>query len=291
MGRIRIGISGWQYDNWEGAFYPHDIPKKQHLEYLASVFPTVEINGTFYSLKQPKHFSSWYARTPRDFVLSVKGGRFITHMKRLADVRVALANHFASGVLELGDKLGPHLWQLPANFRFDAERLESFLELLPRNVGEAQALAREHDDRVAEPCVKSPSAPQRRLRHALEVRHESFRCAQFISMLRRYGIALVASHSDRWPYFEDVTAGFVYVRLHGPAELYASPYDDRALKYWSDRVRLWRQGRQPADAVTTTDYEPPARKQRDVYVYFDNTDKVHAPANARRMMAELGLER
>jgi uncharacterized protein YecE (DUF72 family) len=289
VSRIRIGISGWQYGDWQGRFYPGGLPHKDRLRYLARRFETVEINGTFYSLKQPKHFRRYYRQTPRDFRFAVKGGRFITHMKRLEDVRVPLANHFASGVLELREKLGPHLWQLPANFAFDAGRIEAFLDMLPRDTEAAARLAAEHDDRL--PGEAATSAYGRhRLRHALEVRHPGFLCDAFIGLLHDYGVALVFSHSkDRWPYFEDVTAGFVYVRLHGPGKLYASPYDERALDYWSDRVRCWHEGGQPADAATAGSRQPPRRHRRDVYVYFDNTDKVHAPDNARTMAERLGI--
>ena len=289
MSRIRIGISGWEYGDWQGRFYPSDLSRKERLGYLASRFPTVEINGTFYSLKQPKHFRSYYRQTPADFRFAVKGGRYLTHMRRLTDVRVPLANHFASGVLELKEKLGPHLWQLPGNFRFDRERIEAFLALLPRDSEAAAKLAEEHDDRLpGEAATRSHG--RHRLRHALEVRHESFLCDEFMGLLHDYGVALVFSHSkDRWPYVEDVTAGFVYVRLHGPGALYASPYDEHALAYWSERVRRWHEARQPADAIIAGTRKPPARRSRDVYVYFDNTDKVHAPENAETMAERLGL--
>ena len=196
MGRIRIGISGWEYADWQGRFYPPGLPQKERLDYLAQRFNTVEINGTFYSLKQPQHFRRYYEKTPRDFRFAVKGGRYITHMKRLRDVRTPLANHFASGVLELKEKLGPHLWQLPANFAFDAPRIDAFLELLPRDTDSAAALACEHDERLpGEPSTLIPR--NRRLRHALEVRHPSFLCDEFVAMLREHRVALVFSHGER----------------------------------------------------------------------------------------------
>lgn len=289
MSRIRIGISGWQYADWQDRFYPSELRQKERLGYLAGQFPTVEINGTFYSLKKPQHFRNYYEQTPRDFRFAVKGGRFITHMKRLSDVRIPLANHFASGVLELKEKLGPHLWQFPGDFKFDIGRLERFLELLPRDLDAATRLAGEHDDRLpGEPFTGSGG--KQRVRHALEVRHPSFLCEDFIRLLHDSGVALVFSHSNkRWPYVEDITAGFVYVRLHGPGKLYASRYDSTALSYWADRVRCWHAGEQPADAKTVSTRKSPPRKSRDVYVYFDNTDKVHAPDNARRMAREVGL--
>lgn len=288
MGRIRIGISGWEYADWQGRFYPPGLPQKERLDYLAQRFNTVEINGTFYSLKQPQHFRRYYEKTPRDFRFAVKGGRYITHMKRLRDVRTPLANHFASGVLELKEKLGPHLWQLPANFAFDAPRIDAFLELLPRDTDSAAALACEHDERLpGEPSTLSPR--NRRLRHALEVRHPSFLCDEFVAMLRKHRVALVFSHGERWPYVEDITAGFVYVRLHGPGQLYASPYDAASLERWSRRVALWHAGKEPRDAVHAAALAARPVRSRDVYVYFDNTDKVHAPDNAERMATRLGV--
>ncbi len=287
MSRVYVGISGWEYADWQGRFYPDDLPQKERLSYLARQFPTVEINGTFYSLKQPQHFRRYYEQTPKHFRFAVKGGQYITHRKRLSDVRVPLANHFASGVLELRDKLGPQLWQLPPNFRFDADRIAAFLELLPRTTSEAAELAKEHDRRLpGKPATTTDRT--RRMRHALEVRHPSFCCEEFVTLLHRHGVALVFSHSERWPYLEDITAGFVYARLHGPAELYSSPYDEDALKRWSDRIRAWHSGAAPDDAKTVSARQPPRRKARDVYVYFDNTDKIHAPANARRMLEQLG---
>ena len=289
MSRIRIGISGWEYDDWQGRFYPEDLPRKERLPFLASRFPTVEINGTFYSLKQPKHYRRYYDQTPADFRFAVKGGGYITHRKRLKDARTPLANHFASGVLELKEKLGPHLWQLPARFAFDAERIDTFLSLLPRTTTEAAKLARRHDGRIpGKPATSAHGS--RRLRHALEVRHPSFFCDEFITLLHKHGVALVLSHSERWPYAEDVTAGFVYIRLHGPGELYASPYDRGAVARWSERVRAWHEAREPDDAANVSDRKPPSRQGRDVYVYFDNTDKIHAPENAREMQRYLHLQ-
>jgi uncharacterized protein YecE (DUF72 family) len=290
MSGIYVGISGWEYDDWKGKFYPKELPAAKRLRYLSRRLPTVEINGTFYSLKQPQHFRRYYDQTPADFRFAVKGGRYITHMRRLIDVRVPLANHFASGVLELRDKLGPLLWQLPASFRFDAERIDRFLSTLPRNTGSGAALARQHDARLPGEAATDGHG-RHRLRHALEVRHESFFCPEFIALLHKHGVALVLSHSERWPYAEDITAGFVYMRLHGPAKLYASPYDDKQLAYWTDRVLAWHAGGEPSDARTVSSRKAPRRKSRDVFVYFDNTDKVHAPANALAMLERLEKRR
>jgi uncharacterized protein YecE (DUF72 family) len=291
MPETRIGISGWRYREWRGSYYPADLPQKRELEYAANHFDSIEINGTFYSLQRPEYFRSWYARTPADHLFAVKGGRFITHMKRLRNVETALANFFASGVLALEDKLGPFLWQFPANLGFD-ERFEAFFRRLPRDSFEAAALARHHDRRV--PGSRGLYEPTRRraLRHAVEVRSPSFVCREFVDLLRSQGIALVvADTAKRFPYFEDVTADFVYVRLHGDVELYKSGYTPAAIRRWAERVRAWRAGREPRDAVRASPRRAPRTRGRDVYVYFDNDVKAHAPFDALALARELGVER
>ena len=187
-GDIRIGISGWRYKGWRGVFYPKGLPQKRELEHAASIFRSIEINGTFYSLQRPENFTAWAAATPEDFVFAVKGPRYITHMKRLKDSETPLANFFASGVFRLGHRLGPILWQLPPNFSFEPKRIESFLKLLPRDTEKAASIARRHDKWLTSraevrPHVKMP------LRHALEIRHESFRVKEFIELLRAYDVA------------------------------------------------------------------------------------------------------
>jgi uncharacterized protein YecE (DUF72 family) len=275
-GRIRIGISGWRYGPWRGKFYPRDLRQKDELAFAAGHFSSIEINGTFYSLQSPASFRAWHDATPRDFVFSVKGPRFITHMKRLRDVQIPLANFFASGVLALGAKLGPVLWQLPPSFRFDPERLEGFFSLLPRTTGQAVRLARRHDAKLRHRAVLKTDA-DRPVRHALEIRHDSFRDPAFITLLRRHGIALVVADTVKWPLLMDATADFVYVRLHGSEQIYVSGYGGKALDGWAGRIRAWSSGRE-ADGDHAG---PPApRRQRDVYVYFDNDAKVRAPFDA-----------
>ena len=288
MGEIRVGISGWRYRGWRGTFYPADWPHRRELEYAARHVGSVELNGTFYSLQRPESFRAWYDAVPADFRFAVKGGRFITHMKRLAGVETPLANFFASGVLRLGDKLGPILWQLPPTQRFDEARLDAFFRLLPRDTDAAAALARRHDRRVPRVWLRAPA--RRPLRHAVEVRHESFRDPRFVALLRRHRIALVvADTAGRWPFMQDVTADFVYVRLHGDAELYVSGYTGAALAQWAARVRAWAAGRPAAGAILIG--PRPARRAagRDVYVYFDNDAKVRAPFDATALAARLGL--
>lgn len=216
---MRIGISGWRYAPWRGVFYPRALPQRAELAYAARTFASIEINGSFYSLQHPSSWRAWYEATPAGFEFAVKGPRFLTHMKRLREARRPLANFLASGVLALREKLGPILWQLPRNFRFEPARFEEFFALLPADTAAALHLARGRDARMYGRSVLKIDAP-RRLRHAIEVRHESFRDPAFIALLRRFGIALVVSDSPRlWPRLEDVTADFLYLRLHGARRL------------------------------------------------------------------------
>jgi uncharacterized protein YecE (DUF72 family) len=288
-GETRIGISGWRYAPWRSKFYPKGLPQRQELFFASRMLPTIELNGSFYSLQRPESYLAWHDETPDGFVFAVKGSRYITHMRRLKDVRIALANFLASGVLALRAKLGPFLWQLPPSMAYDPERLEDFFSLLPRDTSAAMALAREHDERMEgrswlERCAKRP------LRHAVEVRHPSFADPAFIAQLRRHGIALVvADTAGRWPLLEDLTADFVYVRLHGDKELYASGYDDAALDQWAARIEAWRRGRQVKDARKASTRPAPRRARRDVYCYFDNDAKVHAPYDAANLARRLGV--
>ena len=238
---IRVGTSGWLYKEWRGgAFYPKDVPQRSWLEYLSRLVNSVELNGSFYRLQTPERYRAWRDRTPADFEFAVKGGRFITHLKRLRDIDGPLANFFGSGVFELGDKLGPILWQLPASVPFDPDLLAAFFDRLPR---------------------ATPAG--RPLRHALEPRHPGFTEPMFLDLLREHRIALViADTAGRFPYLEDITADFAYVRLHGDEELYVSDYSDAALDIWAKKVREL------------------AAATGDVYVYFDNDVHAHAPWNA-----------
>jgi uncharacterized protein YecE (DUF72 family) len=289
MAQIRVGISGWRYRRWRGTFYPRGLPQRRELEYAARHVRSVEINGSFYSLQRPEHYRAWYEATPAGFVFAVKGGRFITHMKRLGGGEAPLANFFASGVLRLDDKLGPILWQLPPSQRFDEPRLAAFLALLPRDTRAAAALARRHDARLQGRAWTRPGR-SRPLRHAFEVRHESFRDPRFVALLRRHRAALVvADTAGAWPLMEDVTADFVYVRLHGESELYASGYTEAALAAWAARVRAWARGRTPAGSRLVAPPAPPRAGGRDVFVYFDNDAKVRAPFDATALAARLGL--
>ena len=271
MGKIHIGISGWRYAPWRGKFYPPGLAQARELDYASRQLPTIEINGSFYSLQRPESYAAWYAATPPGFLFAVKGNRFITHMLKLKDIDGPLANVLASGVFALREKLGPFLWQFPEMVRFDLERFEHFLSILPQDTDAGLALARQYQSRMegkvfVEPIEKRP------MRHAVEIRHESFRDERFIALLRKYNVALVvADTAGKWPYMDEVTADFVYIRLHGDKELYASGYDDEATARWAARIQAWS-------------------ANGDVYCYFDNDIKVHAPYDAQRLIAALGLD-
>ena len=285
-GNVRIGISGWTYKPWRGVFYPTELPRNRELAYAAKVFRSIEINGTFYSLQRPESFAAWAAQTPDTFVFAIKAPRYITHLRRLKEIEVPLANFFASGVLCLAAKLGPLLWQFPPYFRFDPGRIESFFALLPADTEATAALARRHDAWLTG-RVWTETDALRPLRHAIEIRHPSFAVPAFIDLLRVYGIALVCADAVEWPRLMDLTADFVYCRLHGSEVLYTSGYDDDALDRWAARVAAWARGEEPGDAERVIDAPGPNRAARDVFVYFDNDAKVRAPFDARGLIGRV----
>ena len=270
---VRIGISGWTYPRWRGTFYPRGLPQRQELRYAAERMNSVEINGSFYSLQRRSSFEAWAASVPEDFVFAVKGGRFITHMKKLSGIETPLANFLASGVLALDQKLGPILWQLPPNLGFNAGRMDAFFAQLPRSAGSAAEIAAYHDQRIPDDRALTRAAhPKHRLRHAIEPRHESFRTPEFYRLLRRYEMALVISDNPgKWPIFTEITTDLMYLRLHGHDQLYVSGYSDHELDDWAAKIRSWTE------------------RGCDVYVYFDNDAKVHAPFDAMSLMERLGV--
>jgi uncharacterized protein YecE (DUF72 family) len=280
-GEVRIGMSGWTYAPWRGVFYPKGLPQTRELEYAAHQFRSIEVNGTFYGMLWPDVFAAWARQVPKDFLFSVKGPRYITHIRRLRAAETPLANFIASGLLRLGPKLGPILWQLPPNFRFDAEQIDAFLKLLPHDTMAAARLARKHDNRLRGPAWLNAGA-ERPMRHAFEIRHESFRDRAFIDLLRRHNVALVCADSVEWPRLMDITSDFVYCRLHGSEQLYASGYDDVALDDWAQRVVAWARGGDPNSAAHAGGEA--RRRVRDVFVYFDNDEKVRAPIDAQGLM-------
>jgi uncharacterized protein YecE (DUF72 family) len=286
-GIVRIGISGWTYAPWRGNFYPAGLLQADELSYASRQVDTIEINGTFYGLQRPDAFARWYDETPEGFVFAVKGPRFITHIRRLRDIETPLANFFASGVLRLEEKLGPVLWQFPPSFHFSAERFDHFFSFLPRDTDAAAALAEGRSEWLPDRAW-AKTAQRRELRHAIEIRHQSFLEPAFVTLLRRHRVALVFADSVAWPYAEDVTNDFVYLRLHGSEELYASGYSDEALDHWAARIKLWAAGREPNDArLIVADAEPLGPVRRDVYAYFDNDAKVRAPVDARSLRSKL----
>ena len=287
VGNIRIGISGWTYPPWRGSFYPKGLPQRCELAHASSTFRSIEINGTFYGMQTPRVFGTWADATPEDFVFTVKAPRFITHVRRLRDVATPVANFIASGVLRLGSKLGPILWQLPPTLRFDPEVIEAFLALLPHDTEEAAARGRLHDDHLKAPAWLH-AAPIRPLRHAVEIRHESFRDPAFIAMLHRHDIVLVCADTVEWPRLMDLTSDFMYCRLHGSEELYRSGYNDAALDRWAGRVRAWSQGKPMRDGEFAGKTAGTAAR-RDVFLFFDNTDKQRAPLDAQTLMRKLGV--
>jgi len=285
---IRVGISGWTYRPWRGTFYPKGLPLKNELAYASAVLPSIEINGTFYRLQRPRSFATWYEQTPAEFIFSVKAPRFITHTKRLRDVQTPLANFMVSGLLRLNEKLGPILWQFPPNMRYDEKVFERFLGLLPQTTNEAARMVRKSDQRV-KGRTWAEVDEDRPLRHAVEIRNRSFATAAFVRMLRNFHAALVvADTAGKWPMLHDVTADFVYVRLHGAEELYASGYTDEALEDWARKIQAWSRGPDAADG-RRVDGKAARRPRRDVYVYFDNDVKVKAPFDAARLAVKLGL--
>ncbi len=289
---VRIGISGWVYEGWRGVFYPDDLPQREELHYASCKLNSLEVNGTFYSLKKPQTFEQWRDQVEPDTVFAVKGSRFITHTRRLSEPRTPLSNFFAQGVLKLGSMLGPFLWQLPPTLGWDRDLIDRFFTALPATTDEAARLARDHHDDATADRLDVELDANHRLRHAIEVRHESFMNRAFMNQCREHGVAFViADTADEHPHSEDVTAGFVYCRLHGDEQMYVSGYDDAALDGWAERIRTWSTGGMPAEANVVSDAKPPPRQVRDVYVYFDNDVKVRAPFDAMNLAAKLGVGR
>lgn len=281
---IRIGISGWTYEGWRGTFYPSDLAHSKELPFASRQVSSIEINGTFYSLQRPESYARWYEMTPDDFQFSVKANRYITHIDRLKNPEIPMANFFASGVFKLQEKLGPILWQFPPSFRFDPERVEQFFKLLPRDQKEGVKLAKKHQLNKDRVYLKAEDYP---MRHAMEIRHESFLNPWFIELLNKYNVALVfADSAGLYPYMEDVTSEFIYIRLHGESELYVSGYDEDSLNMWKERIIYWQKGKEPDDKLTLSEIVPESHP-RDIYIYFDNDAKVRAPIDARRLSDKL----
>ena len=289
MAAPHIGISGWRYAPWRGTFYPPKMTQRTELAFASRMLSSIEINGSFYNLQRPESYRRWYDDTPPKFVFSVKAPRYITHIRRLREVETPIANFFASGIFNLKEKLGPILWQFPPSFRFDAELFEHFFRLLPHDTEAASHIARKHDTHLRGRTQLAIDR-KRKLRHAVEIRNDSFIDEAFIALLRRYRVAFViADTAGKWPYYEDLTADFVYLRLHGAEQLYASGYTEAALERWAARIRAWQSGSQPHDARLISATAPRARATRDIFCYFDNDMKVHAPFDAAALAHKLNL--
>ena len=269
-GEARVGMAGWVYPAWRGDFYPKGVTQKKELAYAASKVTSIEINGSFYSLQKLPSWASWRDSTPDDFVFSVKGPKFITHIRRLDDVHEPLANFFASGVLALGAKLGSILWQLPPSFDFEPYLLEKFLAQLPHTTTAAVELASQRSERMTGREYLETDA-ERPVRHAIEARHSSFGKPEFVDLLAKYRVAAVYGDSGgKWPVIDQDTAGFRYLRLHADTALYPGGfYEPADIERWATTIEGWLDAGQ------------------DAYVYFDNDTKARAPIDAMSLIARL----
>jgi uncharacterized protein YecE (DUF72 family) len=261
-GQIRIGIGGWTFEPWRGRFYPEGLVQKRELEYASRKLTTIEINGTFYGSQKPATFIKWHDETPDDFVFSLKAPRFATNRRVLAEAGESVERFLASGVLELKNKLGPINWQLAPTKQFDADDIEAFLNLLPHKVD------------------------GREIRHALEVRHESFRDEAFVALARKHGVAIVMAGDSKYPQIADVTAKFVYARIMGTTEQVEQGYDDKTLDLWTKRARDWAAGGTPK-GLETVGQPAAATTPRDVYLYVISGFKTHNPAAGIAMIERL----
>jgi uncharacterized protein YecE (DUF72 family) len=261
--RICIGVGGWDYDPWRGTFYPAGLPKTKQLEYAGQHLTATEVNATFYKLQTPEIFARWAKTVPEGFRFAIKGSRFCTNRKQLAEAGEAIGRFCAQGFTELGDKLGPINWQLAPTKRFDPEEIRAFLALLPT------------------------SRDGIRLRHALEVRHESFRCREFVAAAQAAGVAIVIADSDDYPQIADLTADFVYARLQRTREKEPAGYSDDELDRWAKVIRGWGAGEGPKGLSYVTEAAAPARP-RDVFAFVISGAKVRNPAAAQGLIARMG---
>lgn len=260
--RIRIGIGGWTYEPWRGRFYPSDLTQKRELEYASRKLTSIEINGTFYGTQRATSFEKWHDETPEDFVFSLKAPRFATHRRVLAEAGDSVERFFASGLLALKNKLGPINWQFAPTKQFDAEDFDAFLKLLPKQV----------DGRA--------------IRHAVEVRHESFCHPEFISLLREHGVAVVMAGDSHYPQLADVTAPFVYARIMGTVEGEALGYSEQTLDSWAVRAKQWAAGERPDD-LRRIEQVAPKPTPRDVYLYVISGYKASNPVAAMALIERI----
>ena len=261
-GNIFVGIGGWNFAPWRGAFYPKGLVQAKELAYASTHLTSIEINSTFYGSQKPKTFRKWARETPDGFVFSVKGPRFATNRRVLAEAGDSIKRFFASGVLELGERLGPLLWQFAPTKKFDAADFGAFLKLLPKKAGD------------------------RRLRHVVEVRHESFCVPSFIALLREFATPVVFAEHATYPAIANITGDFAYARLQKGKDSIKTGYPAPALDQWAERIRLWAKGGAPAD-LPRIDSKPPRSSPRDVFVYFIHEGKIRAPAAAMALIERL----
>lgn len=286
MAKIHIGMSGWTFEGWRGDFYPTGLAQKKELEYASRQVNSIEINGTFYALQKPTTFQKWHDETPKDFCFAIKAPQYITHIRRLKDVDEAVANFFASGLFCLKEKLGPILWQFPPNVTLKDERFEHFLKLLPYNSKRASRIAKKHSSKM-EGRSEVKAHDDFPIRHAFEFRHPSFFNPTFIDLLRSYGVALVLAHSGlKSTYTEDLTADFVYARMHGQESKYKKGYTPETLSWWSERIQTWSQGKLLEDQQCIS-LGKPKSIERDIFVYFDTEEKKYAPYDALNLSKKI----
>ncbi|KND59574.1 hypothetical protein BVER_01266 [Candidatus Burkholderia verschuerenii] len=261
--RIRAGIGGWNFEPWHGTFYPKDLTQKRELEYASRVLTSIEVNGTFYGSQKPATFAKWRDETPDDFVFSLKAPRYATHRRVLAEAGDSIDRFFASGVLELQDKLGPINWQFAPTKQFDPDDFAAFLDLLPAKV------------------------EGRAIQHAVEVRHESFADAAFVKLLRKHKVAVVVAGDSKYPQIADVTAPFVYARILGTTEKQKSGYAKAALDRWATRAQTWAAGGAPEGLETVSESAAKA-VTRDVFLYVISGNKVSNPTAAMGLIERVG---
>lgn len=262
-GAIRVGIGGWTFEPWRGSFYPAGLPQKRELAYASRQLTTIEVNGTYYGSQKPESFARWREEAPESFVFTLKGPRFATNRRSLAEAGGSIERFLTGGLLELKEKLGPINWQFLPTKRFDPADFEAFLKLLP------------------------PTLEGRPLRHAVEVRHDSFRVPAFVELLRAYGVAAVLTDKEAFPQIADVTGPFVYARLQRSAETEPSGYPTAALALWAERARRWAAGGSPADLETLAAAEPSPPPEREVFLFMINGFKPKAPAAAKALIERL----
>jgi len=265
-GKIRAGMGGWTFEPWEGTFYPEKLSRKKQLEFASRAVPTIEVNGTYYSGFTPATYAKWNAETPEGFVFSIKGNRFVTNRKVLAEAGESMGKFFAQGLEELGPKLGPIVWQFAPTKKFEPDDFEGFLKLLPKKHAGLE------------------------LRHALEVRNASFAVPEFVALAKKHGCAICYAHHHDYPEFADITSDFVYARLQKGQDDIPTAYKPKELDGWAARAKLWAEGSQPDDLPYADRSSKAPKTPRDVFVYIIHEGKIRAPQGAMAFMERVGKQ-